>query len=605
MSGLDKRITELTELANLSADEFVHVDSPSGGSKKYNLKNIQDQIDAIPVAQIETNQQNIEANTEDIDELKDDLETFENALRYTNNPQVPDKYFTLTNVGKDLNYLGQLTDNSATDTSDYIEITDDLYDICRVVANTTKYGMSSICYYASDKSFIRRDLPGTNYDFSTFGEQTVVWFNIDKTTPGIKYVRFNTEIARGFNYWVVYDVPHVGMIEGIQEDISEIKEAIGFEVAPIAPSDYLAMNANTGLDYLGQTTSDNGQEASDYISLDNLYDVCRVVQNKTKYGLGSICYYSSTKNFIQRVQPGTNYDFSIFNGDTVVWLSIDKTISNAAYIRFCGDNNRGFKYWAVEYGNKASALDDYSKLPFYGKKIVNFGDSIFGQTRPPKDVSSYLAEKTGATVYNCGFGGCEMSVHADSNYDAFSMYRLADAVATNTWTLQETAATASGMPAYFAETVALLKTIDFSKVDVVTIGYGTNDWNNGTELDNGGNSNKAYFADALRYSIETLLTAFPNLKIFICTQTYRFFMDASYNFVDDSNTHTNSHGKTLIDFVEKTIEVSEQYNLPYINNYNIGMGKYSRSYYFYPTDGTHPKPEGNMLIASNMANKLF
>lgn len=390
------------------------------------------------------------------------------------------------------------------------------------------------------------------------------------------------------------------------DSIDAVKEAIDFEIAPITPTEYYDMPyKNTGLNYLGQEVADNGQDASGFIELDNLYDICRVAQNTAKYGLGSIVYYNSAKNFIRRDQPGTNYDFSTYNGETVAWLSIDKTVSNAKYVRFCADNDKGWKYWVVNNGPQAGILDGYALIPFNDKVIVNFGDSIFGLTRPPKDVSSYLAKKTGATVYNCGFGGCEMSVHADSNYDAFSMYRLADAVATNTWTLQETASTASGMPAYFAETVALLKTIDFSKVDIVTIGYGTNDWNNGTELDNGGNSNKAFFADALRYSIETLLTAFPNLKIFVCTQTYRFFMDASYNFVDDSNTHTNSHGKTLIDFVEKTIEVAEQYNLPYINNYNIGMGKYSRSYYFYPNDGTHPKPEGNMLIASNMANKLF
>ena len=199
-----------------------------------------------------------------------------------------------------------------------------------------------------------------------------------------------------------------------------------------------------------------------------------------------------------------------------------------------------------------------------------------------------------------------MSAHADSNYDAFSMYRLAYAIANNTWTLQETAAAASGMPAYFTETVALLKTIDFSEVDIVTIAYGTNDFNNSSPLDNGGNSNMSYFADALRYSIETLLTAFPNLRIFLCTPIYRFWMDASYEFVDDSNTHINSTTNTkLTDFVNKVIEVAHEYTLPAINDYDIGMNKYNRSYYFYPTDGTHPNPNGNRLIADNIANKIY
>lgn len=391
------------------------------------------------------------------------------------------------------------------------------------------------------------------------------------------------------------------------EDIEGIKESIGYEIAPIKPSGFYEMPyKNTALNYLGQEITDNAQDASGYIDLKDLYDVCRVVTNKTKWALGPICYYTESQNFIRRDLPGVNYNFSVYNGETVVWYNIDKSISNARYVRFSDSNDKNFEHWVVFNGPVSTKIENCAKWRFTGKKIVNFGDSIFGQTRPPKDVSTYLAENTGATVYNCGFGGCEMSTHADSNYNPFSMCNLADAIATGTWTSQESAASASGMPEYFQETVALLKNIDFSKVEIVTISYGTNDWANSTPIDNGGNSNKTYFADALRYSIERLLTAFPNLRIFVCTPTYRFWMNAQGQFVEDSNTKVNETTNTkLTDFVAKTIEVAEQYQLPYINNYEIGMNRYNRSYYFYPTDGTHPKPEGNKLIADNISNKIY
>ena len=393
-----------------------------------------------------------------------------------------------------------------------------------------------------------------------------------------------------------------------KDDVDGLMSAIDYEISPITPTSYYTM-PNTGkeLNWQGNLVDNAVVDSSDYIEInDGLYDICKIVTNKTKYGLGSICYYNASKVFVRRDLPGTNYEFSIYNGETVVWFNIDKTTAGIKYVRFCSENNKGFKYWVVEQGPQATILDEYSKLSQYGKKIVNFGDSIFGQTRPPKDVSSYLATKTGATVYNCGFGGCEMSRHTETNYDPFSMYQLADAIATNTWTAQETAAAASGMPSYFAETVALLKTIDFSKVDIITIAYGTNDFNNSSPLDNGGKSDMTGFADALRYSIETLLDAFPNLRIFLCTPIYRFWMDGSYQFVDDSDTHVNpTTNKKLTDFVDKTIEVGEEYHLPVINNYEIGMNKYNRSYYFYSTDGTHPKPEGNELIADNIANKIY
>ena len=388
---------------------------------------------------------------------------------------------------------------------------------------------------------------------------------------------------------------------------ADIKDAIDFEIAPITPTAYYDdMTDNTGLNYLGNAVADTGQEASDYIDMTNIYDICRIVSSTSlHYGLGLVCYYKSDKTFIRRDTLGADYDFTSYNGQIVAWLGIDKTVPNAKYLRFCGVNGHDFKYWIVYNGPKASILDSYKKYPLLGKKIVNFGDSIFGITRPPKDISSYLAMMTGATVYNCGFGGCEMSTHADSNYNPFSMCNLATAIATDTWTDQETAAAASGMPAYFADTVTLLESIDFSKIDIVTIAYGTNDWNNGSPLDNGGNADKQYFADAMRYSIETLLTAFPNLHIFVCTPIYRCFLNASYEFIDDTTTHENSHGLTLGDFIEKTVEVAKEYLLPVIDNYNIGMNRYNRLTYFPSTDGAHPKPEGNQLIASHIAKELF
>lgn len=396
-------------------------------------------------------------------------------------------------------------------------------------------------------------------------------------------------------------------VDSLSETTENIKSAIEYEYAPVAPSAYLDFpNTNKGLNYLGNLVDDTTQDATDFISLDGLYDIFRVVNNETKYSLGALCYYTESKQFIRRDLLGATYDFSIYNGEKGVWLGVDKTVTNAKYIRYSGDNARGFKYWEVRYADTATIFEDYAKLPFLGKKIINFGDSIIGLTRPPKDVSTYLADKTGATVYNAGFGGCEMSTHADSNYNPFSMCNLADAIASGDWSAQEAGASASGMPAYFSETVTMLENIDFTTIDIITISYGTNDWNNSTPLDNGGNTNKTYFADALRYSLETILTAFPNLKVFVCTPIYRFFMNSQGDFVDDSNTHVNSTTNTkLTDFVSKTIEVAGEYQLPCINNYEIGMNKYNRSYYFYSYDGTHPKPTGNKLIAEHIAHELF
>ena len=247
-------------------------------------------------------------------------------------------------------------------------------------------------------------------------------------------------------------------------------------------------------------------------------------------------------------------------------------------------------------------------MQFNNKTIVNFGDSIFGNRRPPNDISTKLAEITGATVYNCGFGGCRMSAHLE-NWDSFSMYRLAYSIVNNDWTLQDTAVNNpdwTEKPEYFDEALSLLKSIDFSKVDIVTIAYGTNDFTACVSMENKEDEKDIKtFAGAMRYSIETLLGGYPHLKIFVCSQTYRFWMDADGVYIDDSDLRTNEKGFKLPDYVQKTKEIATHYHLPFIDNYNIGMSKFTRSVYFSPTDGTHPIQAGCDLIASNIAKELF
>lgn len=246
--------------------------------------------------------------------------------------------------------------------------------------------------------------------------------------------------------------------------------------------------------------------------------------------------------------------------------------------------------------------------PLNNKVIVNFGDSIFGNKRHPDDISTHLAQITGATVYNCGFGGCRMSAH-NTNWDAFSMYRLAEAIATGDFSVQDAVdvSSVSEMPSYFIETRNLLKSIKWNDVDIITIAYGTNDFTASVDIDSETNIyDTTTFAGALRHSIEKLLGTYPHLKIFVCGQTYRFWMDSSNVFTEDSDTKINANGVKLTDFVQKTKSVSNEYHLKFIDNYfDLGINKFNRSHWFPATDGTHHNKLGGKLIAEHMANELY
>ena len=340
-------------------------------------------------------------------------------------------------------------------------------------------------------------------------------------------------------------------------------------------------------------------------------------------------FYDGNKNYLgclYQVAEGTPLLLKNTDSNWTYKSITSETLKTARYYRVCKTIAWDVQIYISQIRPSSAEEIDYTyeigKIPvsgeatvssakkLQGKVIVNFGDSIFGKRRPPEDISTKLAELTGATVHNCGFGGCHMSNHWATTYNAFSMCNLADSIVTKNWTSQDIAiadTSSQAVPSYFSEALAILKGLDFNNVDIITIAYGTNDFTNGDVLENTTNIyDKESFSGALHYSIETLLTSYPHLKIFICSPTYRFWMNDSNVFTEDSDTYLNTKNVKLTDFVEKTKEVAKEYKLPFIDNYySLGINKFNRSQYFSATDGTHHLTTGCHLIAEHMANELF
>nr|DAZ06202.1 MAG TPA: hypothetical protein [Caudoviricetes sp.] len=244
--------------------------------------------------------------------------------------------------------------------------------------------------------------------------------------------------------------------------------------------------------------------------------------------------------------------------------------------------------------------------PLTNKKIVCFGDSIFGNFRDTNldDVSipKMVEKRTFASVYNCGFGGCRMAEHPTSYWDAFGMHSIADSIASGDWSVQEQAikdgvSAGAGYPfeTYFAESLNVLKNINFEDIDIIVIAYGTNDFS--------GNVTETQFKTALSHSIETILKAFPHLRILVVSPMWRWYENE--NIYIDSDTKENSNGNTLIDFVDWCKLEADIYHLPYIDTYrNLGINKLNRLTYFAANDGTHPITAGRELRANLISTEL-
>ena len=246
-------------------------------------------------------------------------------------------------------------------------------------------------------------------------------------------------------------------------------------------------------------------------------------------------------------------------------------------------------------------------VPLKDVKIVNLGDSIFGQFNPPEDISTYLSLLTAADVYNCGFGGTKMATHANANYALFSFHALIDAIVSGDFSAQEAALASSWQnPTTFPVRLATLKAIDFSEVDIVTIAYGTNDWNSGYVIDNEQNPKDLLsYCGAFRYGVEKLLTAYPKIRVYTCTPIFRTRLDDNHQVIEYSDTWT-VNGHTLPDFVAALKAVSAEYGIKCIDNYfELGFNKMNRLIYYRENDGTHPSPAGRERIARHIAEEIY
>ena len=242
------------------------------------------------------------------------------------------------------------------------------------------------------------------------------------------------------------------------------------------------------------------------------------------------------------------------------------------------------------------------KLPLAGKKIVCFGDSVteFG------NYPDIIANVTGAQTYNIGFGGCRMGTRLSQSttslmYNQLAMYKIADTIASGNYSGITNAVNWLAANAADDNTPQLnrLTAIDFTTVDMVTIFYGTNDWSSGENtLVYSGSTDVLSLPGAMNYSLNSLLTAYPNLKVVFITPTFRY---SGATGDGDSDIYANSLGLFLSGFCTSIETTANANHIPCLNLYKTGMfHKWNHSLYF-GTDGVHPNTAGYAQLGQRIA----
>lgn len=312
---------------------------------------------------------------------------------------------------------------------------------------------------------------------------------------------------------------------------------------------------------------------------------------------------------------GTNYGSASVSGDTLTWDTASVNYyswNDFAWMRITLPSSADIVTVNEEIVNvqttRKTIPSDTKVLPasivnphktLTGKKVVVFGDSIIGKCRDSTSVTAFAEDICGAECINVGFGGCRMSNHPTTGYAAFSMYKLADAIATNTWTDQD--AEASSGESYFPAQLTKLKAIDFSTVDAIVIHYGTNDYNANVSLDNASDNVDIFTVlGALRYSINRILEAYPHITIFVSVPIYRAWNNGAVG----AESHVNSRDLWLYNYCEGMKSVAQTYNLPVIDGYK-SMGMSIANIASLTEDYTHLNEIGRSVFGKVMAGGLI
>lgn len=321
--------------------------------------------------------------------------------------------------------------------------------------------------------------------------------------------------------------------------------------------------------------------------------------------------YNATYNNTIGLGIASNGTISIYLGEGYTKATLVEYLkSNPITIKYQTLNKENVnidnKIKDISTGNIITSNSDFSVTYDYftsekNISMVCFGDSITGMFTNETDYPSMITRGSNIQAYNVGFAGCRWTDHSNSNYMPFSMNRLVDAICSGDFSMQESTASTCGVT--YVERLNTLKSIDFTKIDYVTIFYGTNDWGSNVilrSIDDTSTSEKqrTNVEDAIKYSVSKLQEKYPNLKIIVITPYWRYLNN------NDSDTTPNNNGDYLYDYSNYIENIAKnELNLQTINLYeqlDINISNYLK----YLPDGTHPNESLKHTIANIIENKI-
>lgn len=200
--------------------------------------------------------------------------------------------------------------------------------------------------------------------------------------------------------------------------------------------------------------------------------------------------------------------------------------------------------------------------------ILCLGNSPFADNKGENGLAQTIAKKMNGIAYDGSFANSFQTMSSDSSpdglrMDGLSLYPIVSAICSNDFSIVESIASATGETEI--ATVDMLKSLDYSKVDMLLIMYDLSDYISQRPLYNpDSNYDVTTWAGSLYTSLELIEKTYPHIRTVVlsmpaCGKT----INGSY--VDGDQINLGSG--TLPDYLNYTVSVAIDNGVSFIDNY--------------------------------------
>lgn len=257
-----------------------------------------------------------------------------------------------------------------------------------------------------------------------------------------------------------------------------------------------------------------------------------------------------------------------------------------------------------EDGNIISDKDDETT-------IVCFGNAPFADDRNSSDnLANMIAEKTGATVYNCSVGPSYLAAEntiLDPSYrpiDAYNFYWLAQVAVRNDAGGHEKATKymRDDTPPEGQQVYDTLRNLDFTQVDVIVVMYDAKDYFAGHQMYSDSNpTDIQQFTGNLEAGIELLKGSYPWIRIIVMSPTYAYAINEEGHYIS-SDQYT--YGQDVLStYAIKQQQSCSRQGVTFIDHiYGTITEDNAKDYLI---DNYHLNVAGRELVANRFVEALY